>query len=148
MSRHPKELNNRAIFRKGEALFPTSQMGRTMSQEVKGVTPRLSCTSACFSTPVRSTLELHQPCRWDKHPSCSAHSASPLLNPKADTQVSPCWAREYNVLQVSTASAQILKAGSLHVHRWTGFKLDAKPFVNRASRGNNPASPLPLPPIA
>lgn len=92
----------------------------------------LNCTSPAGGTSTPAAQHILHPLCWT------------LRQRKAD----PRWAREHNILQVSTPFAQILKAGSLHIYQWTGFKPDAKPFVNRASSGNNPASPLPLPPIA
>lgn len=117
-----------------------------MSREVKGVAPRSSCISACISLTAQSTLEWRQP--WSERPSCSAYSASPPLTPAAETRASPHWDREHNVLEGSTPFPPVLKAQSLHIYQQSRFKLDTKLAVNRASSGNNPASPLPLSPIA
>ena len=76
MSWHPEELRNSAIFSKGETLSLISQMGKTVLQELKGVTLRPSSTSARVSIIARSALGLHQPCTWNELP--AAHHALPL----------------------------------------------------------------------
>lgn len=140
--RHQKKPTEH--FRKGEAISPILQMGKTISKEIKGITPRESCTLTYVSITVWSTLELHQPCRWGEILSCSA---SPPPIHKAETQVSSHWAGEYDTLQDSAPCPQILQAVSLQSYQQAKFKLDAK-LVTRASSGNNPASPLLLSPIA